>query len=728
MAEEIKTKKKGIRRRKFLKYSGLGIGLMIGGVYLTRHMWRRAIFEMGETAMPAYDGETGQPMVWFQVTPDNKIKLLSPKVEMGQGTFTSLAQMAADELEVDMDKIEVVHAPTDSGNIDPVSTGGSLSVASLWQPLREMAATLREMLKTKAAEKLGIAVSALSLANGVITGGGKSMTYGEVVEGVTDWKIPDVPPLKDRKDHKYIGKPIPRIDLHDKVVGAPIFGMDATMPDMLYGSVVRSRLIDTDMSNFDTSEAEKMPGVVKVVKADGFVGVVARSFTEADNARRKIKFDYNIKKDWNLSDVEEAIKVGNGSKTVIQKEGKAVDDIDGESETLEIQFRSPIGAHAQIEPNGALASYEDGKVTLMLSTQVVGITRTEVAKALGIDAEDVNVIPTYLGGGFGRRLHTPNAIQAAVMSKAVGKPVKCFFDRKQEFQNDTFRPPTHHIMRGKLSADGKIVALEHNFASGDTAFNSAILPAPSPVIESVLGADVGAIRGGAIMYKGIENHRATYYHVDLPFATSFWRSLGLLANAFAIESFMDELAIKADKNPVDFRLDYLPDDGAYGTRTRNVIKACAEKAGYKDKPSGDRAMGFAASIDAGSPCAQVVEVSIVDNEIKVHKVTAVLDCGIAVNPDQVRAQVEGCICMGISASLFEKMDLRNNKLYPTIYGPYQMALMKDSPKEIETILIEGADIPLPVGEPPLGPIGAAIGNAVRRLTGKRLTELPMKLA
>ncbi len=721
---EKKTKKKGMRRRKFLKFSGVGIGLMIGGVHLTRHMWRRTIFEMAETTVPAYMGDTKQPMLWFQVSPENEIILHCSKVEMGQGTFTGLAQMAAEELEVDIDRIKVVHAATDTGNIDGMSTGGSMSIASLWKPMREMAATMREMLKAKAAEKLGIAISALTIANGVISGGGKSMTYGEVVEGVTDWEVPDVPPLKDRKDYKYIGKPVPRIDLRDKVIGAPIFGMDAEMEDMLYGSVVRSRLIGATMSNFDTSEAEKMPGVVKIINDSDFVGVVAKSYTEANNARKKIKFDYNVDKTWNLSDIEEAIQVGNGNKTVIQKEGKAVKDVDGEGEVMELEFKSPIGAHAQIEPNGALAYYKDGKVTIKMSTQVISITQKEVAKALGLKAEGVNLIPMYLGGGFGRKLHTPNAIQAAKMSKAVGKPVKCFFDRKQEFQNDTFRPPTHHIVRGKLSPEGKMVALEHNFASGDVAFNSALLPG---AIKPVLGADVGAIRGGAIMYKGIENHRATYYHVDLPFATSFWRSLGLLANTFAIESFIDEMAIKAGKNPVDFRLDHLVDDGAFGTRIRNVIKACADKAGYTDKPSGNKAMGFAASIDAGSPCAQIAEVSIENGRIKVHKVVAALDCGIAVNPDQVRAQVEGCICMGISASMFEKMDLKDNKLFPIIYGPYKMALMKDSPKEIETVLVEGADFAGPVGEPPLGPIAAAIGNAVRRLTGKRLTELPLEL-
>ena len=715
-------KKKGTKRRKFLKYTGAGLGLMLVGGWAFRNPIRRKIFESGEKMVLPYMGDTN-PLLWLEITPENIIRLHSSKVEMGQGTFTGLAQLVAEELEVDMDKIKVVHAATKSGNIDGMSTGGSLSIAGLWQPLRELSATMREMLRKQAAKKLGVDESSLKLNNGSFMSGGQSITFGEVVKDVDEWEVPDTPELKS-KDFKYIGKPIPRVDLHDKVVGAPMFGIDAEFPDMLHASVVRSRLVDAEMSNFDTSEAENMPGVVQVVKEDGFVGVVARTHVEADNARRAIKFDYTPNKAWNLSDINEAITVGNGKKTVIQKEGKPVEDIGGEGEVIEFEFRSPIGAHAQIEPNGAVAYYKDGKVDIKISTQVPKITRDEVSKALGISVEDVNIIPTYLGGGFGRRLHTRNAVQAALMSRAVGKPVKCFFDRKQEFQNDTFRPPTHHIMRAKVDSDGGIMGMEHNFASGDTMFNSALVPG---FTSSILRADVGSIRGGSIMYDTIPEHRATYYHVELPFATSFWRSLGLLANAFAIESFIDEIAVKTSQDPVELRTRYLSDDDPYSKRIKKVITTCAERAGYKDGVQNGRAMGFAASIDAGSPCAQVVEVSIENNQIKVHKVTAVFDCGIAVNPDQVRAQVEGCICMGISASLYEKMDLKDNKLYPTNYGAYKMALMKHSPKEIDTVLIQGADVPLPVGEPPLGPIGAAIGNAVRRLTGKRLTELPMSL-
>lgn len=714
-------KQNNVKRRQFLKYSGVGIGLMIGGVWLARNPLRRKVFELAETMIAPYQGDTSNPLLWLQVTPDNKIILHSSKVEMGQGSFTSLAQLAAEELEVNMERIKVIHAETGSGNIDGMSTGGSMSIASLWFPLREMAATMREMLRSKAAEKLGLTTGELSLTDGVFSSGTKSMTFGEVVDAVTDWIIPDTPKLKERATHKYIGKAIPRVDLHEKVTGAPIFGIDASYPDMVYASVIRPTMVDATMSNFDFSEAEKMPGVIKIVHEHGFVGVVAKSQVEALSARKKITYDYKTNQKWNLADVQKAVSVGKGKQTIFQKKGKAVEDISDEGESIEMEFRSPIGAHAQLEPNGAVANYRDGKVEIKISTQVPKLTRDEVAKALGLSKDKVNIIPTFLGGGFGRRLHTPNAIQAALMSKAVGKPVKSFFDRIQEFQNDTFRPPSHHIMKAKI-AGGKILGIENNIASGDTLFNSAL----DPGVETVVRADIGSIRGGAIIYDKLP-HISTYYHVDLPFATSFWRSLGLLANAFAIESFMDELAIRTQQDPVKLRLDNIDEANPYGARAKRVLEACVKKAGYQDSANNGRAMGLALTIDGGSPCAQVAEVSIEDDEIKVHKVTVAFDCGIAVNPDQVKAQIEGCVCMGISAALYEKMNLKDNKLTPINYGAYRMALMKNVPKEIDIVLIEGADVPGPVGEPPLGPIGAAIGNAVRRLTGQRLTELPMEL-
>ena len=443
--DNSKKRKKGVKRRKFLKYTGAGLALMIGGTWLARNPIRRTVFASAEVTIGPYPGDT-TPQLWLEVTPQDEILLHSAKVEMGQGTFTGLAQLAAEELEVAVEKIKVVHAETISGNMDLFATGGSMSIATLWVPLREMAAIMREMMRNKAAEKLGVAVGDLSLSEGVFSAQGKSLTYGEVVEGVSEWDVPDAPELKPKSAFKYIGKEVPRVDLHDKVVGAPIFGIDATYPDMLYASVVRPRLVDAKMSSFDFTEAEKMPGVVKIVQEHDFVGVVAETQVEALNARKKIKFDYTPNNTWNLADIKEKIKVGTGTKTVIQKNGDSPKDIDGEGEVIEMEFRSPIGAHAQMEPNGAVAWYKDGKVDIKVSTQVPKFTRDEVAKVMGISTDDVNIIPTFLGGGFGRRLHTPNAVQAGILSRAVGRPVKSFLDRKQEFQNDTFRPPSHHIM------------------------------------------------------------------------------------------------------------------------------------------------------------------------------------------------------------------------------------------------------------------------------------------
>jgi len=712
------SKEKKVSRRKFLVRGGIGtIGVLALGTYVFRNPARRKVYELTETVVPPYSGEGTEANLWFEITKDNQVILYSPKVEMGQGVFTGIAQIAADELDVDVEQIQVVAAATSTGVVDGLSTGGSISIASLWQPLREMAATMREMVKSEAATKMGVAASSLTTSNGIVSGNGKNMTYAEAVADVTEWNLPKTPELRSAKSYNTVGKSIKRIDLLPKVVGDPIFGMDAEMPGMLHACIIRKSHIGATLKSVDASKAKQMPGVVKVVKKEDWVGVVAESFPQALAAKNKLRVDWDVPKKWTEEEIRDILQVGKGSEMITQKVGAALDpEAEG---VVSIEFKSPLGAHAQIEPNGAVADVKDGKATIIISTQVIGLTQKQVAEALDMPVENVNIIPTYLGGGFGRRLDTRHAIEAAQLSQAVGKPVKYFFTRKEEFQHDQFRPPTHHIMRGKLNADGQLEGLEHHYASGDVVINAPLFPS---LMNKALGTDVGAMRGGNIQYDKVPSHRAVQWHTTLPFATSSWRSLGLLANTFAIESFVDEMAIKAGEDPVAFRLAHISDEGN-GKRLKAVIQKAGEF--YKDGVSNGRAMGIASSIDAGSPCAHVAEVSIENDEIKVHKVTCVFDCGIAVNPDQVKAQCEGSIIMGISAAVYEKMGIKDGQLYPTIYGPYRMALMRHAPKEIDVILIEGADKPLPVGEPPLGPIGAAVGNAIRRLTGKRVTDLPM---
>lgn len=713
---------RGTTRRRFVLGSLAGIGVLLGSGYLGRHAIRRYLAGGAERRKPSYAGDTNRPTLWFELTADNVVTLYSPKVEMGQGAFTGLAQIAADELEVDIAQLRVVHAPTASGNVDPGGTGGSTSIASLWQPLRELAATMRELIKREAAKQLGVAVSDLKVEAGRVSAGEKTLTYGEVVAKVQDWgEVPEPPPLKRLADYRYIGKPIARVDLREKVLGAPIFGMDATLPDMLYGAVVRPTQIGARLLGADTAAAEAMPGVVQVVKEPDFVGVVAHSRMAADAAKQAIEAEWDVPRRFQLADIEAMIEVGKGDPVEIQRTGDPADLLDDSPEVIRAEFRSPIGAHAQLEPNGALASVADGRATVVMSTQVARLTRDEIAERLGIDKELVDIRPTYLGGGFGRRLHTPHAIEAAVLSKAVGKPVKCFFDRQEEFQSDTFRPPTHHVLKARLGPGGAIAAIEHNVSSGDVMFGSPLIP---EVVGAALGSDFGAWRGGMIQYRAIPNFRAISWRVKLPFATSWWRSLGLLANTFAIESFIDELAQRAGADAVQFRLKHLAGDD-YGRRLRAVIERAAERAGYREEVQAGRAMGLAASVDVGTPCAQVAEVSLEGGEIRVHKVTCAIDPGVVVNPDQVRAQCEGAIIMGMSAALYERMTVQDNVLLPVIYGPYRMATMRDAPREIDIDILQGADRPHGVGEPPLGPIGAAIANAVARLTGKRPRAMPL---
>ena len=717
--------KKKISRRKFIARSALGgTALILGTVYLARNPIRRKIAALANTGELPYVGNTSEPLMWFEVNANNTITLHCPKVEMGQGTFTGLAQIAAEELEVSMEQIRVVHASTATGNIDGLSTGGSTSISSLWESLRELAATMREMLRIEAARKMDVPKNELVAENAHFSARGQSLSYGEVVQGVSEWEIPSTPELKDPSNFKYIGKGVPRVDLNEKVLGAPIFGMDVQLPDMLYGAVLRSSAIGASLVSADTSVAEKMPGVIEVIKEKDFVGVVAQSYTEAENAKNAVDAEWEVEQNWQTADIENMIKVGEGEPYIIQKEGKAKRILESGSDIIEAEYHSPIGAHAQLEPNGAVAHVENDKATIWISTQVVKITRDEVADSLDMDRDQVVIKPTFLGGGFGRRLHTPHAMQVALMSKAVGRPVKSFFNRKEEFQHDSFRPPTHHVLKAKLDQNGLIEAIEHNVSSGDVMFGSPFSPR---IAEPILGADVGAWRGGMIQYGKIPNYRAISWRVKLPFATSWWRSLGLLANTFAIESFMDELAERASMDPVDFRLQQVQDDER-GIRLKKVIQAVAEQSGWTNEIKQGRAMGFAVSTDANTPVAQVAEVSIENDEIRVHKVSCAIDPGMIINPDQVKAQCEGAIIMGMSAALFEEMQIVDSELQPEIYGPYRMALMKHSPRQIDVFLLENGTKPGAVGEPPLGPIGAAIANAVYKLSGKRLRSMPLSLA
>jgi isoquinoline 1-oxidoreductase beta subunit len=710
-----------MNRRKFLIRAGIGVGVTVGLALFAKAPLRRALAQFADESQLEYTGSGGVD-VWFELTTDGNIILYSPKVEMGQGILQALSQIAAEELEIDWRNIIVKHATSQHGPVDNFSTGGSLSVSGLYNPLRELAATFREMIKENAASLMKVESSTLVIENGLIKSGHQTITLAQVAAQSKEWKEPKKEPiLKSPNQFKIIGQEMVRFDLLPKIKGECVFGIDSTLPDMLFGSIARPPVLGAIFKSATEGQAASMQGVIKVVIEENFAGVVATSRFEAEQAKRALDIVWDMPDELIQQEkLETLTKVGAGTSVNIQKEGNA-SKILSVKDIIEGEYFSPFGVHAHMEPNGALADVNDTSATIKISTQVVSLTRDEVAKALDIDKENVNIEPAYLGGGFGRRLHTPHAVEAALMSKAVKKPVHVFWERTEEFQNGFLRPATHNVLKAKLDSNGMIEAIEHNTSSGDVAFSSPLLP---KVLHGIVGADFGAWRGSIIHYS-IPHIDTISWRCKLPIETSWWRGLGLLPNTFALESFMDDLAHRADIDPLEFRLKHLPDT-ELGIRIKNVLKSATQKAGWGKEVIDGHALGLAFSVDVNTPVAMVAEVRIVEGEIKVVKVTCSIDPGLIVNPDGVKSQCEGAIIMSLSASLFEEVTVKDGVVTPNRFGYYTIAQLRDAP-DIDVVLHSTGDEPHGVGEPPMGPIAAAIGNAVFILTGKRLNRLPLKL-
>lgn len=717
------TKKWRITRRGFLLGLGAtGITLAVG-VRLGLPAVRLGIAQMlsdGSGGPPG--GGDYPPTAWFEIHADNRIILHVPKVEMGQGIHTALAQIAAEELEIAWEQLNVVQASTARGLTDASGTGASNSVASLYMPLRQAAATMRYMLQLEAARLLNVSVDHLNAAAGTFTvrdQPDQSLTYGEIVRQVTAWEIPEeIPSLKAKNDFHTIGQSKARVDFLSKLTGQAVYGYDTRAEGMLYGAVARPLTIAGQLTKAEPGNALNRPGVVQVIIENGFAGVVAESRAAARDGVNNLVLEWDEGTRWQQIDLETMTTVGEGSPVIIQKEGDTKTALTN-GDVVMAEYRTPMAAHAHLEPQAALVDVQPDRVRAWISTQAPDLMRGEIAKLLGRDEAEVEVQGTYLGGGFGRRLNVEAALEAARLSAAAGRPIHVGWDRTEEFRYGYFRPPTHHLLRGKLDERGRVQAIEHQLASGDVAFS--LFP---EFVASIMGADFGAYRGGTIPYA-IPNRHTVSWRIKLPVRTGWWRGLGLLANIFAVESFMDELAHTAQIDPLAFRLQQLP-EGELGERYRDVLTATADRAGWGTPLPEGRARGLACCVDARTVVAHVAEVAVEDGQIRVHKVTAGIDPGLIINPDGAAAQTEGNIVMGLSSTLFEQVTVKNGIIEPANFDLYPLITMKETP-DIEVVLRESGETPYGLGEPPMGPIAAAVGNAVFALTGQRLRQLPLKL-
>lgn len=709
--------KKGLTRRHFLALMGAGGGALALGLYVGVPAFRLGVGRLitENDSQPA--GNPPPPTAWFEVLPTNRVRLHLSKTEMGQGAHTALAQIAAEDLGVTWEQLDVVQAVTSRLN-DAAGTGNSQSVRQLYGPLREAAATFREMLVRAAATQLGVAATALTVEAGVVRAPtGASRTYAELTAGSATWQLPEnfTPVLKPVREFKFIGQALGRVDIPAKATGQAQFGYDVRLPNMHYGAVARPPQFGARLASVDTSRAESFAGVVKVVTADNFAGVVAKTRAQAQGAAFALNVTWQGGQNLQQSDIDALTRVREGAGVVVQSEGQ----VQLAGNTVRAEYRTPMAAHAHLEPQAAVVDVRPDKVLVYCSTQAPTLVRRDVAKVLGRKEEDVDVQATYLGGGFGRRLNVEVAVEAARLAQAAGVPVHVGWTREEDFRQSYVRPPTHHVLTGALE-NGRITHLEHQQASGDVLFS--IFPW---FVGDLLGADFGAYRGAVLRYDGIPNRRTLAERIKLPIKTSFWRGLGLLANIFAVESFMDELAHAAGQDPLAFRLAHLG-DSPLNRRIRAVLTELGAQANWGRPPAG-RAHGLAMCVDAGTVVGLVAEVSVTGQTWRVHHLTSVVDAGLVINPDGAAAQTEGGLLMGLSSVKHEALTIKDGQFVPSNFDQYPMLRHSEAPS-ITVKFIQGDDQPHGMGEPPIGPIGAAVANALFSLTGQRLRDLPLRLA
>ena len=624
------------------------------------------------------------PNAYLRIDENGRVTLFSGKIEMGQGVHTSLAQMAAEELGVSVDAIDMVMGDTDLCPWDG-GTHGSQSTRFFGPAVRAAAAEARTVLMKLASEKLG--TNQLTVANGVVTDGKRKVTYGELAKGQQIARLVDEKAvLRSAKEFKVIGKPTKRLDAKDKVTGRAQYAGDIRRPGMLYARIVRPPMHGAKLKSIDTSKAKEIATVVEngdlvaIVHADPEVANRALQLIKAEWDRPAAAFDTESVGDYFLKNV-------------------AGPDTKGQFEST---FRTGYLAHAPIEPHAAIAEMKDGKLTAWVGTQGPFQIRSAIAKALGLEETKVRVITPFVGGGFGGKSPAPQAIEAARLAQITGKPVMVAFTRREEFFFDTFGPAAVVKVASSIDANGKITQWNYTTWASGSRSADVLYDVPNPKIS-------------ALMTRG-----STNLH---PFGTGPWRAPGAGTNVFARESQIDIMAAAAKIDPLEFRL-----RNASDARMRRVLQTAANAFGWKASPGpSGQGRAIAVSFDAGTWCAMAAEVTVdkKTGEIQVKRVVAAQDMGIVINPDGAKMQMEGCISMGLGYVLTEELNFRGGEILDTNFATYNLPRFSMVPR-IETILIPNDELtPQGGGEPAIVPMGAVIANAVFDATGVRMFRLPM---
>jgi len=698
-------------RRDFLKTTSIATSGLMMGVVLP-----------GTVAETMAAGTLHTPNAWVHIADDNSITLISARSEMGQGVYTSMPMLIAEELNVDVTKVTVAAAPPGAvyanAFLGAMITGGSTSVREGWEKLRIAGAQVREMLVAGAAAEWGVPASAVKAENGMLTGpGGKKATYGQMAEAASKQPVPEKPSIKAPKDFRVVGKRIPRTDVPAKVNGTAEFGIDVKLPGMVYASLEQCAVIGGKVKSVDSAAAKAMPGVVDVVQIPDGVAVVANTYWAAVKARRALKIEWDNGEGANLSSdgMIESHKQASSSGKVLPiqpAKGDATAAINGAAKKLSATYITPLQSHSPLEPMNFTAHVTGGKALLIGPTQFQQGVQGGVAAALGIKPEDVQVQTTFLGGGFGRRIELDFPVQAALISKAVKLPVKLVWSREDDMTHDFYRPIGFNQINAGLDSNGMPVGLHFKLTSQSITQRAFGLPKDT--------MDPFMVEAAVAPYNIANTQHDLVIH-DAGLRVGYWRGVSHNMNAFANESFVDEMALAAGKDPVEYRMAML--EGK--TRFQNVLKLATEKAGYKKGAGKGNAFGVSIMEGYDTYVAVVAEVSIgADGEVKVVKTTVAADMGMIVNPEIVDQQIQSSIIMGMGTTLKHSITLANGRVQQTNFNTYPMVRTNEAPL-IDIVLVKSSEKPGGIGEPVTAAIVPALANAVAKLTGKRVRTLPI---
>ncbi len=708
-----------VTRRTVLKSAG---ALVVAFFVPQAHRYAAA---QPDTAVPP---APFAPNAFLRIGDDDTVTVLIAHSEMGQGIWTALPMLIAEELDADWSKIRVEHAPAAPLYAHTVfgmqMTGGSSSTWSEFERYRQAGATAKALLVAAAAARFGVPASDVRVENGVASAGDKRARFGELVADAAKLPAPKDVTLKDAKDWKLIGKPTNRLDTPEKITGKATFGIDVRFEGLLTALVARSSTFGGTVKSFDPAAAKAVPGVRDVVQVPSGVAVVADHFWAAKLGRDALKVEWDDGATAALDTATmraEFRKLLDTPGTVVAHAGNAAELVAGSKRVVEAEYVVPYLAHAPMEPLNCTVSIEPDRCEIWTGTQFQTMDQMVAAQITGLKPEQVTIHTTFLGGGFGRRA-TPTSdfvTEAVHVAKAAGKPAKTVWTREDDLRGGYYRPL--YVQRARVALDdaGMPIAWQHAMAG-----QSVLAGTPFEPMMVKNGIDATSIEGVADSpyLKDIANRHVELHSPRTGIPVLWWRSVGHSYNAFVMESMVDELANAAGKDPVEYRRALL----AKHPRHLGVLNLAAEKAGWGTPAPEGRGRGVAVHESFGSWLAQVAEVSVANGAIRVHRVVCAIDCGIAVNPSGIVAQVEGGIGFGLGAALHGAIELAGGRVVQSNFHDYRLLRLDEMPA-VEVHIVPSTEKPGGVGEPGVPPIAPAVANAIAALTGHRLRELPFKL-